>query len=451
MIQPNIKNQIITIWDKYISDNKKVLDTKGNDLDNIDEKRIEAIVKLKIILNDFFIAKIDIAEFKTEIDSFNKQNNFWGFTSIKGQMFFNLLLKTSESDEQNKKLTKILKDCVTEPKSLADALSKVEAMDKYTSSIFNKAPDKRKAPNPSSVCYFLSYFWQIQNHQAWPVMYSSIIVSFTDIGLWTDPKNHKEAYNTFYNLNEEIKQILSTHTGRSITNWEAEHSFWNFRTVKGSVPKKEPSIKQNKPVLITTAEPISALAKATFNIYDFIPPISAKLIELGTETESSSAAKGSKFEKAVCEVFRQLGFDVQYLGQGTGREPDLIAIYKVDNIAFIIDAKAYANGYMLSASDERAMREYILHYCPKLKNEGIKKIGFIIVSNTFKPGFDEFINDITWNTDIKRFSLLNSEALLHLLAYKIKDQLPLTAIIDAIVSLGSTISATDIIQKLDDI
>jgi hypothetical protein len=109
------------------------------------------------------------------------------------------------------------------------------------------------------------------------------------------------------------------------------------------------------------------------------------------------------------------------------------------------------DGYMLSASDERAMREYILHYCPKLKNEGIKKVGFIIVSNTFKPGFDEFINDITWNTDIKRFSFLNSEALLHLLAYKIKDQLPLTAIIDAIVSLGSTISATDIIQKLDDI
>lgn len=449
MIQPNIKDQIITIWEKYITDNEKVLDTKGNDLDNIDEKRIEAIVKLKVIINGFLIDKIDIAEFKTEIDSFNKQNNYWGFTSIKGQMFFNLLLKTSETDEQNRKLTKLLKDCITEPKSLADALSKVEAMDKYTSSIFNKAPDKRKAPNPGSVCYFLSYFWQIQNHQSWPVMYSSIIVSFTDIGLWIDPKNHKEAYNTFYNLNEEIKQILSTHTGRSINNWEAEHSFWNFRTI--TAYPKTPKTKTLKVEEVKPDNKLTALAEATFNIYDFIPPISAKLIELGTVTESSSAAKGTKFEKAVCEVFRQLGFDVQYLGQGTGREPDLIAIYKVDNIAFIIDAKAYANGYMLSASDERAMREYILHYCPKLKNEGIKKVGFIIVSNSFKTGFDEFINDITWNTDIKRFSLLNSEALLHLLAYKIKDQLPLTAIIDAIVSLGSTISATDIIQKLDDI
>ena len=113
----------------------------------------------------FLTGKIDIAEFKTDIDSFNKMNNFWGFTSIKGQMFFNLLLKTSESEEQNKKLTKLLKECITEPKDLTDALSKVDAMEKYTAAIFSKAPDKRKAPNPCSVCYFLSYFWQIHNYQ----------------------------------------------------------------------------------------------------------------------------------------------------------------------------------------------------------------------------------------------------------------------------------------------
>jgi hypothetical protein len=449
MIPQNIQNKITAIWDKYITDNKIVQDTKGNDLENIDEKRIETIDTLKTIINNFLSNKIDVAEFKTNIDSINKQNNYWGFTSVKGQMFFNLLLKTSESEEQNKKLTELLKVCITEPKNLTDALNKIETLDKYSSSIFNKAPDKRKAPNPGSICYFLSYFWQIQNHQLWPVMYSSIIVSFTDIGLWVTSKNHREAYNNFYNLNEEIKQILSSHTGRSISNWEAEHSFWNFRNVTAYPKTSKTKTTKTDEVKIESA--VSALAEATFNIYDFIPPISAKLIELGIETESSSASKGTKFEKAVCEVFRQLGFDVQYLGQGTGREPDLIAIYKVDNIAFIIDAKAYANGYMLSASDERAMREYILHYCPKLKNEGFKKVGFIIVSNTFKPGFEDFINDITWNTEIKRFSLLDSSALLHLLAYKIKDQLPLNVIIDAIVSLGSTISAIDIIQKLDDI
>ncbi len=449
-MQDTIKKQIVSIWEKYISDNKMVQEAKGKELDNIDEKRLEAIHFLKIIIDDFVIGKIDIAEFKTNIDSFNKKNNLWGFTSIKGQMFFNLLLKTSETEMQQKDLAQLLRACVIEPKDLSDALSKIEAMDKYTSNIFNRAPDKRKAPNPGSVCYFLSYFWQIQNYQKWPIMYSSIIVSFTDIGLWKEQLSQKDAYQTFYHLNEEIKNILSNHTGRSINNWEAEHSFWNFRTVT-AYPKQHSKPKYEKLVDIDDAQKISVLKEASFNIFDFIPPITAKLIDLGRETESSSSAKGSKFEKAVCELFKQLGFNVQALGQGAGREPDLIAINKEDNVAFVIDAKAYANGYMLSAGDERAIREYISHHCPKLKKDGINKIGFLIISNSFKAGFDSFINEITWKTDIRRFSLLSSDALLHLLAYKIKDQLPIAEIVEAIISLGSNISAQDIIQRFDDV
>jgi hypothetical protein len=450
MIPQNIKDKIISIWDKYIADNKKVQDTKGNDLDNIDEKRIEAISTLKIIIEDFLTGKIDIAEFKTDIDSFNKQNNFWGFTSIKGQMFFNLLLKTSESEEQNKKLTKLLKECIAEPKNLADALSKVEVMEKYTSNIFNKAPDKRKTPNPGSVCYFLSYFWQIHNYQLWPVMYSSIIVSFTDIGLWSEQATQKDAYNTFYKLNEEIKQILSAHTGRSISNWEAEHSFWNFRTIT-AYPKGTSKVK--KEVAETDGEQIvSALKEASFNIYDYLPPITAKLIELGNETENSSAAKGSNYEKAVVEVFKQLGFDeVIHLGQGKGNEPDILIKQRTDGTAFIIDAKGYANGYNLSVADDRAIRDYISRHCAKLHKEGIRKIGFLIVSNSFKTDLDGFINDLTWNTDVKRFKLLTSDALLHLLAYKFKGVIQLQDIIESFIGLGNVISKTDIIQKFDDI
>ena len=450
MIPAYIQTHVTSIWDKYITDNKKVVDTKGNDLEDIDSKRLEAIETLKIIVQDFISGAIDIAEFKTDIDSFNKQNNLWGFTSIKGQMFFNLLLKTSETDDQTQKLSKLLKQCVAEPKDLPDALNKIEALDKYVSTIFNKVPDKRKAPNPGSVCYFLSYFWQISNSNVWSVMYSSMIVSFAEIGLWQVPKSHRESYETFYNLNEEIKQILSKHTGRAISNWEAEHSFWNFRKVT-AYPKKEVKPKVQKPVDTTKEPTISALAEASFDIYDYIPRVIANLIDLGSETETSSSAKGSKYEKTVCEVFKQLGFTVQQLGQGTGREPDLIAIHKEENVAFIVDAKAYANGYMMGASDERAIKEYINHYCPKLKKEGIQRIGFIIVSNAFKSGFDEFINDVTWKTDVKRFILLSSDALLHLLAYRIKDQKTLSEIVEAIISLGSTISAQDIIQQFDDI
>jgi hypothetical protein len=106
---------------------------------------------------------------------------------------------------------------------------------------------------------------------------------------------------------------------------------------------------------------------------------------------------------------------------------------------------------MMGAGDERAIKEYINHYCPKLKKDGIQKIGFIIVSNSFKSKFEEYINDVTWKTDIKRFVLLSSDALLHLLAYRTKDQKTLSEVVETIISLGTTISAQDIIQQFDDI
>jgi len=364
-------------------------------------------------------------------------------------MLPNILLKTIENQEQQNKITKLLKECIVEPKDLNDALNKIDVFVKYTSEIFNNAADKRKAPNPGSVCYFLSYFWQIHDYKKWPILYSSIVVSLTDIGLWSYQASLTETYKFFYNLNEEIKSILTIHSGSPVSNWDAEHAFWNFRQVSGS-PKP---IDKPKETQIKTSEVqiVSALKVASFSIFDYIPPVCAKLIEVGIETETPGSTKGAKYEKLVCEIFKQLGFEVQYLGQGTGREPDLIAIHKVENVAFIVDAKAYANGYMLSASDDRAIREYISHYCPKLHKEGIKKIGFIIVCNSFKPGFENFMNEITWKTDIKRFILLTSDALLHLLAYKIKDQLPVNDIIEGLIGSGNEISAHNLIEKFDDI
>jgi len=161
-------------------------------------------------------------------------------------------------------------------------------------------------------------------------------------------------------------------------------------------------------------------------------------------------SKESQYEKAVAEVFEQLDFEVETLGQGKGRNPDAILRCREDNTAFIVDAKAYSNGYSLGI-DDRAIKEYINHHCPKLQKDGYKKIGFIIVSNSFKSDFDSFVNEITWNTDIKRFILISSEALLYLLAYKTKDRMSLSTIIDSLIGFGNLVEAKDVIEKFDDV
>lgn len=170
---------------------------------------------------------------------------------------------------------------------------------------------------------------------------------------------------------------------------------------------------------------------------------------MGASVEKKGSQKGSEFEKLVGEAFKYLNFEVEQLGQGTGREPDAIIKFPEEHIAFIVDAKAYASGYTLG-TDDRAIKEYISYYCPKLKQGGFNKIGFIIVSNSFKTDLNDLINEITWTTDVKRFLQLTTEALLYLLAYKTKDKLTLSQIIETLITFNSVITKDRIIEEFGD-
>jgi len=444
MINEANKKKIHSIWNNYLKTDKQVLDTKGNELVDIDKSRNIAVKELQKMIAEFEKGSLNIYEFKTTIDSYNKRNNLWGFTATKGQMFFNQLVKYSESKIDA--LTLLLKQSISKPKNLEDALSKIEALEKYCLTIFNKAKDKRKAPNPKSVGYFLSYFWQVHDANQWPIFYTSLINAYKELNIWEDKSNQKESYEFFYQLNEEIKTVLKKHTNKTITNWDAEHAFWNFN----GNPNK-PKTKKVKPIkVVGLIEDKIIPINSSFALSDYLIPKVSKLVELGSDTNKSSATKGSEFEKLVAEIFNLMDFEVEFLGQGSGRNPDAILRHREDNTAFLVDAKAYSKGYSLGI-DDRAIKEYINYYCPKLQKEGYKKIGFIIVSNSFKSNFDSFINDITWYTDIKRFILLTSEALLYLLAYKTKDRLSLSTMIESLIGFANPVEANNIIEEFDDV
>jgi len=125
MINEIIQKQIITIWNNnYPKSNKLSLGTKGNVIDNIDVERLKAIEEIKAILFSFLNGNMNIYEFKTSIDSYNKRNNLWGFTATKGQMFFNQL--TTSNEQSIDKLTSLLNETISEPNDLKDALNKIE-------------------------------------------------------------------------------------------------------------------------------------------------------------------------------------------------------------------------------------------------------------------------------------------------------------------------------------
>ncbi|MFV0419158.1 MAG: restriction endonuclease FokI C-terminal domain-containing protein [Dysgonomonas sp.] len=453
MLTTEAKKKIESIWDSYIATGRLVYDLKGNRLENIDQLRLEAIKQLKVFIQQFLDKVIDIYEFKTNIDSFNKRNNLWGFTAMKGQMFFNQLVKYNE--QQIDKLSTILASCIVRPNNLQESLTKIDKLESFCKVAYEKAEDRRKTANPNSVGYFLSYFWQVQNPEEWAILYTSQIRAYHELDIWQEKPNQKETYQFFYQLNEEIRIVLKNYTKAGISNWDIEHAFWEYKgnpnkTAEVNLPKISNQPKESSSIQPQPEVELALPLKASFELSEYLIPKVAKLVELGGQTGIASSAKGDEFERLVAEIFKQLDFDVQLLGQGTGRNPDAIIRFREENTAFIVDAKAYTNGYTLG-TDDRAIKEYINHHCPKLNKEGYKKIGFIIVSNSFKSNFDSFINSITWDTDIKRFILLTSEALLYLLAFKTKDRLPLTTIIEKLVGLGNLIEAKDIIAEFDDV
>ncbi|MGF7039734.1 hypothetical protein [Mucilaginibacter lappiensis] len=275
-----IKGKIYNVWEDYIGAKRAIYDLKGNSYKNIDfdNKRLDAIKDIKTILSLFYDGSYDLATFKTTLDGYNKRNNFWGFPAAKGQMYFNLLTKASQGKLDA--LTELLKDVIKEPVDINDAIKKIERLELFTIKLSEISSDKRKSPNPSSVGYFLSYFWQICNPIKWPIIYTSIIESFKALNFGGDENGQSLNYKKFFLINEDIKRFLSIKVNENLTNWDIEHCFWYF---KGR-PQTEPStiqIADPNSLNDLKNEPLSI--KANFNIYDYIIPKVSKLIEIGEQ------------------------------------------------------------------------------------------------------------------------------------------------------------------------
>lgn len=257
-----------------------------------------------------------------------------------------------------------------------------------------------------------------------------------------------QAYEYFYRLMFEIRDELRKYTGENLSHWDVEHSFWFESTNAGIISpassQKSLTVNGEKVESKTNGKSVS---DGNIPFSEYLPPIVADLVQVG-QMEGDSK-KGVLFEKKVAMLFTMLDFDVEELGQGKGREPDGIARFRQEDIAFIYDAKVREDGFSLGVSD-RAIREYVSTHHPRLERDGYKKIGFIIISSEFNGSPDEMIDDITLQTPVKRLALVKSEALLRLLAYKLKDGIATSEIAKMLLQNG-VITGDDIDEKLSDV
>src|ERR1700674_118411 len=189
-------------------------DSQGRSLTDLqkefDDLRVNVIDnKLKPLLNNYFDGVMSLPAFKREIDSINKQNQLWGFRGIKGQMFFNVLLNVTQTEECDP----ILKGVLAVPADDMAAAAQLERFRDYVEDAATRfsrtGGDRRAAPRSGSIPFFVSYFWQIQQQDIWPVYYTNSVQVMTDLNLWQETGDISADYLRFKELHQAFVGFFS--------------------------------------------------------------------------------------------------------------------------------------------------------------------------------------------------------------------------------------------------
>lgn len=453
MFNEKVKKKIVEAWNSHNNSLKTELDEEGNLINNIDDSRLYAIEVVKIIVHNFIKGDFNLHEFKTSLDSYNKHNNLWGFTAKLGQMYFNQLIKTNEGNIE--KLTAMLKDMIVEPRNLRDALSKIDTLEKFSNSIYSKSKDKHNAPYPGAVGFFLSYFWQIYNHQKWPILYNNLVAAFKELGVWEDKDTQKETYEQYYRVYNEVKDTVEDASSRIVTFWEVEHAFWNYKVkIEREVPV---IVSDSKEVVVPKAQTTSmnskvvtdsdfSPAKESFNVNEYIIPKLNRLLDIEF-VEQEKINQTGEFAYLVAETFRQMDFDMEILKSKNLSMANAILRFREENVAFVLDASASDEAFF--SKDKRAVKEYIKEHCNNLRKEGYKKVAYFIVCPSFENSYPEFVNYIQWNTDIRKITLLSTEALMYILAGKLKERTRLEDVIESMSSFPNLVNDDNIAELMN--
>jgi len=144
------------------------------------------------------------------------------------------------------------------------------------------------------------------------------------------------------------------------------------------------------------------------------------------DTERQCAEHGAtssvELEKRVALALRILGFDVEGLGQGSGRVADGIARWRPGRWAVVYDAKVRRSGFVMGTED-RKFREYIERHGKELERDGVDSIYFAVVSSSFDEADPVKAREVVRLTKAKAFALIEAVAVRALVELKLRTRL----------------------------
>ncbi|MCX5888424.1 MAG: hypothetical protein NTY36_03115 [Deltaproteobacteria bacterium] len=415
-----------------------------------DQERVQVIEKdLRPLLAGYLEGKVALSDFKSKVDGINKRHNLWGFKGIKGQMFFNMVVNVADDPgECDQKLKAVL----AIPSSEQIASSRLKTFASYVKRLGDQWVEaghtRHGMPKKGSIPFFVSYFWQIQERETWPVYYTNSVQIMTDLNLWQPSGDLAQDYLTFKHLHEELADLFTKESGQRFDLYRVEHVFW-YRGGNPYAGGLRPPIGPTPPPIPTVGGDVLPES--------YVPPIIAILprVALNEPTlveaaQNSGTSLERAFEKYVNAAFTMLGYEAKLLGMGKGRVPDGLALARDENYAILWDAKIRTNGYSMG-TDDRTIREYITTQSRDLKKkQSMKNIYYLIISSTFMDDYDDAIRSIKMDTDVNEVILMKVDALVAMVDAKLRAPLEVTLGPDGLQRLFSQsgILTSDTVREL---
>lgn len=390
-----------------------------------DSKRNAAATELKKLVDSYLSGKIGITEFKEKSEAACRTHPYWGFKGFAGQMQLNQFVNNIADNAKEPHF----KDALKLPENVPSAVKKISELSKYLSDARLKASNPRALPWTSQA-YLLSYFWELQKPCGMPVYYNSTKKVLNSIGFelgrFDDPG---EEYKEFFEIITEICALFVANGRKDekFPYWFVEHVIWTqFVKMQESVAEPE---QQAAPA--ARPQPVARGAVASSSVLEWVPPIIQDLNDLAHNCETAwSVAKGVRPEKAfetkLRYAFTILGYETTELGQGTGREPDGVALSRdvrdSGDYAIVYDAKARQDYFNLGTGD-REIYEYVQKKKEELRRQKrINKLYFVIISSDFGDpnAMTSAIRDIYRRTQVPVL-LLKAADLLFIVEARLQD------------------------------
>jgi hypothetical protein len=183
---------------------------------------------LKPLVEQFLNGTDSLETFKWQVNAFNIRHKVsWGFLGPNGQLFFNMLVNATHDDTECEKETR---EAVKMPAHEDAARAQMRTFEEFVCRVRQAHKSAhgtmRGCPKVGSIPFFLSYFWQIQDRQVWPIYYTNAVNTMVDLGLWKPTGDHAEDYVTFKHRYQALAKLFTDKSGKLFGYYEIEHIFW---------------------------------------------------------------------------------------------------------------------------------------------------------------------------------------------------------------------------------